>query len=65
MISSQFSGEVEGLDEKISEQDDDFISSGLKQTSLIRVVRLAVVDHNILLGAIGEIGTARPRQCCG
>ena len=28
--------EVEGFDEIISEQDDDFISSGLKQASLIK-----------------------------
>lgn len=59
MISSQLSREVEGFDEIISEQVDDFVSSGLKQTSLIRIARLAVVDQNILLGAIGEIGTGR------
>lgn len=59
MISSQISQEVEDFDDIISEMDDDFISSGLKQTSLIRIARLAVVDQNILLGAIGEIGTGR------
>jgi mRNA interferase MazF len=59
MISSQLSQEVADLDEIISEKDDDFISSGLKQTSLIRISRLAVVNQNILLGAIGEIGSDR------
>ncbi len=59
MISSQLSQEVPDFDELISEKDDDFISSGLKQASLIRIARLAVVETNILLGAIGEISTAR------
>lgn len=65
MISSQFSQEVPDFDELISEKDDDFISSGLKQASLIRIARLAVVEKNILLGAIGEIGTARLRRIKG
>ena len=59
MISSQLSQEVQGFDEIISEQDDDFILSGLKQTSLIRIGRLAVVDQKILIGAIGEIDATR------
>ena len=59
MISSQLSKEVPDFDELISEKDGDFISSGLKQASLIRIARLAVVETNILLGAIGEISTAR------
>ena len=59
MITSQLLQEVADFDEIISEKNDDFISSGLKQTSLIRIARLAVVDQNILLGAIGEIGATR------
>jgi len=59
MISSQFSQEVADFDEIISEKDDDFISSGLKQTSMIRIARLAVVEKTILIGAIGEISVAR------
>jgi len=55
MISSRLSQEIEHFDEIISEEDDDFISSGLKQASLIRIARLAVVEKTILLGAIGEI----------
>jgi len=53
------SQEVEHFDEIISEKDDDFISSGLKQANLIRIARLAVVEKTILLGAIGEISPAR------
>ena len=59
MISSQLSQEVADFDEIISEKDDDFISSGLKQASLLRIARLAVVEKNILLGAIGEISATR------
>jgi mRNA interferase MazF len=59
MISSQLSQEVPDFDEIISEKNDDFILSGLKMISLIRIGRLAVVDQNILLGAIGEIGASR------
>ena len=59
MISLQLSKEVAGFDEIIMEKDDDFISSGLKQASLIRIARLAVVEKAILLGAIGEISPVR------
>ena len=59
VISSQLSQEVPDFDEIISEKDDDFVSSGLKQTSLLRIARLAVVDQNILLGAIGKICPVR------
>lgn len=59
MISSQLSQEVPDFDEVISEKDDDFTSSGLKQASVIRIARLAVVEPNILIGAIGEVSCAR------
>ena len=62
MISSQLSQEVREFDEVISEKDGDYILSGLKQASLIRIGRLAVVDQNILLGAIGEIDAARLKR---
>jgi hypothetical protein len=35
MISSRLSQEVEHFDEVISEKDDDFISSGMKQASVV------------------------------
>jgi mRNA interferase MazF len=62
MISSQLSQEVADFDEIISEKADDFISSGLKQASLIRIARLAVVEKTILLGAIGEVSAARLKR---
>ncbi|MGA2402380.1 MAG: type II toxin-antitoxin system PemK/MazF family toxin [Syntrophobacteraceae bacterium] len=62
MISSQLKHYVEGFDEIISEEAVDFSSSGLKTASIIRVGRLAVVDENILIGAIGEIEHERMKR---
>ena len=59
MISSQFHQFVEDFDEIVSEESEDFTSSGLKSPSVIRVGRLAVVDGTILVGAIGEVGQPR------
>jgi mRNA interferase MazF len=59
MISSQMEQYNSEFDEIITASDSDFIKSGLKSKSLIRVGRLAVVDGKILLGAVGEINTDR------
>jgi mRNA interferase MazF len=59
MISSQLSREVSLFDEIISEKDNDFIGSGLKFASVIRIGRLAVVHKTILVGAIGKISADR------
>lgn len=59
MISSQTRHFIPQFDELIQEGDSDFIQSGLKVASVIRVGRLAVVSANILLGAIGQISPAR------
>jgi mRNA interferase MazF len=59
MISSQTRQYTAGFDEVIQADDPDFVTSGLKVSSVIRVGRLAVVDGRILLGAIGEIDSAR------
>jgi mRNA interferase MazF len=55
MISSQIRHCVPGFDEVVQETDADFAGSGLKVSSVIRVGRLAVVEGEILLGAIGQI----------
>jgi len=59
MISSQTRHLTPGFDELIQEGDADFPQSGLKAASVIRVGRLAVVDGEILLGAIGQIAPER------
>jgi mRNA interferase MazF len=59
MISSQIRHCVPGFDETVQETDADFAGSGLKISSVIRVGRLAVVEGEILLGAIGQIAPER------
>jgi mRNA interferase MazF len=59
MISSQLRHFVEGFDEIIKPDETDFGKSGLKVDSVIRIGRLAVVDGETLLGAIGEIDSER------
>ncbi|WP_035985790.1 type II toxin-antitoxin system PemK/MazF family toxin [Leptolyngbya sp. KIOST-1] len=59
MISSQLVQQVPDIDEIILESDGDFGSSGLKQASVIRVSRLAVVNQAIFLGTTGKIADDR------
>jgi len=59
MISSQIRHYVPEFDEMVQETDADFAGSGLKVSSVIRVGRLAVVEGEILLGAIGQISPER------
>ena len=59
MISSQVRHYIEGFDEILAEDDLDFAASGLKAPSVIRIGRLAVVEGEMLLGAIGEISSER------
>jgi len=59
MISSQLHHYVAGFDEIIEESDADFVGSGLKKTSVIRIGRLAAVEGRVLVGAIGEIAPER------
>ena len=59
MISSQTRQAVSGIDEAISSSDTDFSQSGLKNDSIIRLTRLAVVSDSIFLGTTGEISAQR------
>lgn len=59
MISSQLHQELPELDEIVRDTDDDFVRSGLRISSLIRVARLAVVSGEIFLGSMGEIDPDR------
>ncbi|MFC1974917.1 type II toxin-antitoxin system PemK/MazF family toxin [Chloroflexota bacterium] len=65
MISSQLHQHIKGFDEIVDKNDPDFTTSGLKTPSVIRVGRLAVIDGNILLGAIGEIDGQRLKRVKG
>jgi mRNA-degrading endonuclease toxin of MazEF toxin-antitoxin module len=59
MVSSQTRQYIDGFDEIVRENDNDFGESGLKVTSVIRVGRLAVVSGDILIGAIGQVSKER------
>jgi len=66
MVSSQEHQAETDLDEIISPTDIDFVNSGLKVPSVLRLSRLAVLDGSLLLGYIGAIseerlGTVRQR----
>jgi len=62
MISSQLRQYIDGFDEIIRRDDDDFSCSGLKAASLIRVGRLAVVEEGMLLGSVGAIASERLKR---
>jgi len=59
MVSTQLTQQIDGLDEQIREDDQDFKDSGLKTPSLFRVSRIAVVEESIFLGEIGSISRDR------
>jgi mRNA interferase MazF len=58
MISTQIAQAVPGVDE-ILMNDADFVQSGLKTASVIRLTRLAVVLDSIFTGSIGQISATR------
>jgi len=59
MVTSQARLAVEGFDEIIAVEDDDFVASGLKTTSVLRLGRLAVMAETLIVGVLGEIGPQR------
>ncbi len=59
MISSQIHHYVSDFDEIVQENDPDFVESGLKTVSVIRIGRLAVVEGSVLIGATGKIASNR------
>jgi len=59
MISSQLAQKVEGVDEIVDLGAPDFLQSGLKLPSVIRITRLAVASESIFLGRLGHIDPDR------
>jgi mRNA interferase MazF len=59
MISSNLKQYTKNFDEIIDQSSKDFIQSGLKTDSVIRVSRLAVVEGKLQKGAIGQISQKR------
>lgn len=61
-VSTQLHHEVKGFDEVIRSTDSDFISTGLKTDSLIRLGFLAVLPQKAIIGSIGTISAVRHRR---
>lgn len=59
MVSSQLQQAEAGFDEILTFVDADFVASGLKAPSVLRLSRLAVLDGNSLVGCIGSIDGQR------
>ena len=61
-VSTQLDKEVKGFDDVISRADDDFESSGLRTTSLVRLGFLAVLPSVQIIGTIGSVSSFRHRK---
>lgn len=58
MVSSKIDQAETGLDEVLDSAAADFVGSGLKVPSVLRLSRLAVLDASLLVGSIGSISDA-------
>jgi mRNA interferase MazF len=61
-ITSQVHQAVPGFDELIGQQDADFVASGLKIASLIRLSFLATLPLSSFLGVTGTISSERHQR---
>jgi mRNA interferase MazF len=59
MISTRLYQQVPELDEVVREDAPDFLLTGLKTTSLIRVARIAIVAADLLHGTVGNLAADR------
>ena len=59
MLTSQLHQYDSELDEMLTESDDDFLATGLKVPSVIRLSRLAVLSSDLMIGCIGQINIQR------
>lgn len=59
MVSSNIDQAETGFDEVLDSAAADFVGSGLKVTSVLRLSRLAVLDPSLLVGSIGSIEDER------
>jgi mRNA interferase MazF len=61
-VSTQLRQATKDFDEVISPSDADFVSSGLKEESLIRLGFLVVVPRSKIVGSIGGISSERHKR---
>lgn len=57
-VSSQLHQEVKGFDHPILQKDPDFPTTGLRQSSLVRLGMLSTVAKSALPGSIGRLSAA-------
>jgi mRNA interferase MazF len=61
-VSTQLRQAAKDFDEVISRTDADFITSGLRAESLIRLGFLLVIPRNKIVGSIGSISSERHQR---
>jgi mRNA interferase MazF len=61
-VSTQLNQLVRGFDEIIGPDDTDYVLSGLKTKSLIRLGFLAVLPRSKIIGSIGSIAPDRHQR---
>ena len=61
-VTSQLHQAVSGFDDVITPAAADFVQSGLKVASVVRVGRLAVVEAELVQGVLGAVSSDRLRQ---
>lgn len=59
IISTKKTMFMESIDMAIKEIDEDFVSSGLKSISIFRVLRIAVINKDIMSSRSGNISNER------
>jgi mRNA interferase MazF len=57
-VSTKLFQEIKSFDLIITSTDDDFVQTGLKQNSLLRISRLAVVNQSLFQGICGNISNS-------
>ena len=61
-VSTQLRQATKDFDEVVSSSDVEFVASGLKTESLIRLGFLVVIPRNKIVGSIGAISSERHRR---
>lgn len=61
-ISTQLHQEAKGFDDVIAADDADFVSSGLRTPSLVRLGFLGVATQRSVLGSIGSVDAQRHQK---
>lgn len=59
LVSSRIDQSTAGFDEIINVADSDYIATGLKVASIVRLGRLASVESSVVNGRLGSISNER------